>query len=99
MASLLGRDLVVRVHRAQERAAGFERGLDLRFGESGAALGALVLDNGVDAFLFFEWCHSYFSLPIMWETGRPVAARALLGRSTLSHLDILSGRVDTISSS
>ena len=86
------------VDRAQKRAARLERGLHLRLGERCAALGALVLDDRVDAFLFFQ-SHSYVSLPMTWVTGSPVAARALLGRSTLSHFDILSGKVETISSS
>src|ERR687889_727084 len=65
-------DLLVRVHRAQERAAGVERGLDLGLGELRAALGAGALDHGVDAGALLE-VHQV-AVPTTCFTGSPAAS-------------------------
>src|SRR4051812_43102370 len=96
---VLERNVLERVHLAEVRAAGLERGAYLGVGQLRAALGAGLLDDGVDSACLFQVWHQSCCFVSTWVTGRPVARSALDGRSSLSHFEARCGSVAmTISS-
>src|SRR3954447_20429362 len=88
---VLERNVLECVHLAEVGAARFEGRAHLGVGQLRAALGAGLLDDGIDAAWLFESGHQSLCFVSMWVTGRPVARCAFDGRSIFIHFDARSG--------
>src|SRR3954452_21742761 len=91
---VLERNVLQRVHLTEVRAARLECRAHLGVRQLRAALGAGLLDDGIDRPGLVEAAHQSCSLVSMWVTGRPVARCAFDGRSIFIHLDARSGSVE-----